>query len=153
MFDISGLISQYGFEFQKKVFIHYLIHKMDVGAKLSYELLDDIDFNQEELSITKFDKHLIQCKTGEFKYDVFKHVICNWVLSDKVDKYLLYLDKPMSFTYNLKSLCDDIQADVIKYMKKEKKRCDCFKYRINLQFKGFSNQNEIQNFKDSVYFG
>ena len=154
MSDICGLISQYGFEFQKKVFMHYLVHKMDIGVKLSYELLDDLDYSKEELGGTRFDKHLIQCKTGDFKYDVFKHVVCNWILNDKVDKYYLYLDSPLTFKFDSKQLSKDIKSDVDKYMNnpKKKPRSDCFKYKVNLKFNGFLNQKDIDSLEDSIKY-
>ena len=154
MSDLGGIISQYGFEFQKKVFIHYLVHKMDIGVKISYELLDDIDFSNEELGGTKFDKTLIQCKTGTLQYNVFKHVICNWILSENSEKYLLYLDNKLSFSYDIPTLCTEIKNDVIAYMNnpKKKPRRDCFKFKINYLFNAFSSQNDIDNFNASIKY-
>lgn len=147
MSSISGLISQYGFEFQKKVFMHFLVHKINIGVKLSYELLDDVDFSKDELCDTRCDKCLIQCKTGSFSYDVFKHVICNWILSNKVDKYFLYSDLQMSFEFEIDTLCNDIKNDIIKYVRNTDKRprADCFKYKIYSKFNSFETQTDIDD--------
>lgn len=152
MANLSGIISQYGFEFQKKVFIHYLVHKMDVGIKISFELLDDIDYSNEELGGTRFNKTLIQCKTGALQYNVFKHVICNWILSENSEKYLLYLDNKLSFSYDVPTLCTDIKNDIFAYMNNptKKPRRDCFKFKINYQFNEFGSQNDIDNFNSSI---
>lgn len=157
MSDISGLISQYGFEFQKIVFIYYLVSKMAISVKISYELLDDLDLSKEELGGIKFDKHLIQCKTGNLQYATFKHVICNWILSDDVKKYSLYLDEKLAFSYSTDKLCDDIQNDSITYVNNPNKtpktpRKDCFKYKVYNEYNGFSNQQDIDMMKQKIKY-
>lgn len=150
MFELAGIISQYGFEFQRDVFMYYLLTKMNVGIKLSYELLDDIDLGQEELGGTRTSAELIQCKTGKVSYDVFKHVICNWILALPANKYNLYLDLPLSFEYDVDSLCKDIKKDVYKYMSKERKRSNSFLYRINNSFNSFLTKEDNDSFKIRV---
>lgn len=87
----GGIISQFGFEYQKNVFINTIIKKIRLDCKFCYEYLDDISFEDSELLGTKINEnYLIQCKTGIVSDETLLHVYANWLKNPIQEKYFLF---------------------------------------------------------------
>jgi len=150
MSKTGGTLAQYGFEFQKEVFVFVLINKLKVGDKASYEMIDDIDFNVSDLGNTKLNSLHVQCKTGSFNYSLFRHVICNWLLYDYTDEYILFIDNDLNFHFDSENLSEDIISDVKKYFDKKKQRIDCYLYKIFKKYNEFNSDIEINKLKSDL---
>lgn len=146
MYDISGLITQFGFEFQKKVFIDFLLKEMDIGVQVKYEFLDDVTFCNDSLNGTTIHENLIQCKTGNISYSTFKHVFCNWIALDLQSKYILISEKKLNFTYDLRKLRKDIYNDILNYKITSKSNKRSILYKVKKKYNGFSSLLDVKNF-------
>ena len=151
----GGLEAQFGFEYQKKSFLFYLISNMSIGYKLSYELHDDVDSEKSEQDVhLTTSSTLIQCKSGDLQYSKFKRVFCNWLLSRKATNYVLLLEKPLSFNYTFDDLHKDIKQDIVSYMKGGKKapRKDSCLFRVNEMYKIIENDDELGIFLSDLKY-
>lgn len=78
--DNSGIITQYGFEYQKLAFLYCAIQINNTDI-ITYEGQDDVEI-EEEKTLWKFQtlKSLCQVKSGDVTPTVFKKIILNWLL-------------------------------------------------------------------------
>lgn len=95
--DNSGIISQYGFEFQKLVFIYYAI-KMNNTDSSIYEGQDDVEI-EEEKALAKFQTGHIFCqvKSGTITSAVYEKILLNWLLKiEQAEKFICISEKDFS---------------------------------------------------------
>ena len=82
--NINGIISQSGFEFQKRIFILNLL-QLENSSFVVYEGQDDIEISNEYfpiLSITPiWNETLIQVKSGNVTKQVLEKIFLNWTLN------------------------------------------------------------------------
>lgn len=146
MEDLTGIITQYGFAFQKKVFNNILLHNMNVGSKFFYEKFDDAAYEEKGLFGATFNSCLVQCKTGKISHSTLKHVIANWLISNDADKYILYLDTELSLEYNSRKVLKDIYNDIKEYIGSGKHNNKAVIYRIYLKFNKLKKYSDIKKF-------
>ena len=87
--DNSGIISQYGFEYQKLAFLYCAIQINNTDI-ITYEGQDDVEI-EEEKTLWKFQtlKSLCQVKSGDVTLPVFKKIILNWLLKmDQAEHFI-----------------------------------------------------------------
>lgn len=137
----SGIISQYGFLYQKKVFIFFLLKNISTDKKFCYESKDDIEIAQDERIGYLYDdsNNLVQVKSGIVKEDCFKKIIGNWLLLDQSpnNKFTIFLENNLPFSIDIDNYVDII-IDFIKNGKK--KRFSSIARRVYEKYK-----NEIEN--------
>lgn len=104
-----GITSQYGFAFQKLVFILECLDKMSsIGARAIYEADDDVVVEDDvcvlnnSLSKIRTNESFIQCKTGEINKECFSRVIKNWLsyMNDDHQCFILFSESPCSFSFS-----------------------------------------------------
>lgn len=118
----AGIVAQYGFLFQRKVFIHYVLSSISANQSCIFEGKDDIEVSSEEsiycVNIPKSGS--VQVKSGIVDEACFCKVVCNWLLDEETDtKYVLLTENRLSF-----SIDDSILSKVIEYISngREKKK-------------------------------
>lgn len=82
----EGIISQYGFYYQRLVFICLIINSASINRYFVYEGVDDIDISSnksEEISMTTIsDNKYIQVKSGQVSEAIWSKIIGNWILTN-----------------------------------------------------------------------
>ena len=87
----GGISAQYGFLYQRKVFLLKLLENMGSGKVLVFEGVDDIDIEQEDsiFGITEA-KRFIQVKSGTVGKKSFAKIIGNWLINEDFYKEYSY---------------------------------------------------------------
>lgn len=96
----AGITSQYGFLFQRYVFINVALERASMDRFFVYEGVDDIDVSEEHriYSIKDFDKTFIQVKSGAVSRECWAKVLGNWLLIDEeMSEYRITLENELSF--------------------------------------------------------
>lgn len=78
----AGIASQYGFLYQKHVFIKTVLEEAGMGKHFVYEGVDDIDVPESDsiMGVSPSDGTLIQVKSGMVSKSCWAKVLCNWLL-------------------------------------------------------------------------
>lgn len=100
----AGIDSQYGFLYQKYAFILTALKYAGVENYFTYEGIDDIDFEKNELlySIGVSQKTYIQVKSGKVSEKCLIKVIANWMILDEFSSDLnliLFIENELSVEY------------------------------------------------------
>lgn len=154
----GGSVSDFGFAYQRLVFIKILIDNcFNLSDSFEYEGADDVSFSSKEdnLYSVSFKKTAIQCKTGNLGYDTFLKMFENWALIGDQDKYILFTENALEFEYNQTTIKESIKENVTQYMlssKKKSKKSLLWRLANKYGFKngGFSN-NDIDLKIDSIF--
>jgi len=95
---MSGITAQYGFEYQKFIYVKTILENLGVGTKFGFENKDDVDYIKEDpiCGIYISDK-VIQAKSGSVSKKTFCKVLANWILLGKTDKNVLLLENNIDF--------------------------------------------------------
>ena len=93
----SGITSQYGFLFQRKVFLLYVLENMNTKQRFCFEGKDDVEIVEDE-KIYELDSsasNCVQVKSGVVDQNCFSKVVGNWLLlSDvKPELYTLFVER------------------------------------------------------------
>ena len=84
---LDGIIAQYGFLFQRYVFIDTVISHASMDLFFTYEGVDDIDINNyvdgENIALVSTSKNTyLQVKSGTVSKECWAKVLGNWILTD-----------------------------------------------------------------------
>lgn len=108
----SGIISQYGFLYQRKVFVLYVLKNVNTKQLFTFEGKDDIEISSDEKIYAMFDSsnYYVQVKSGSVSEDCFSRVICNWLLIESTESstYELVLEHDMDFDYSSQKMVEKI---------------------------------------------
>lgn len=114
----AGITSQYGFLYQRYVFINTVICHASVDNYFTYEGVDDIDINKtnmlEDLSMVGVsNREYIQVKSGTVDVTCWGKVLGNWLLTDdyQLKSFVLVCENDLDFDYK----ADDTLNSVYKY--------------------------------------
>jgi hypothetical protein len=118
----SGIISQYGFLYQRKVFVSLVLENISCERSFRFEGKDDIDIASDEkiYEIDVANNKYIQVKSGSVSKNCFCRIIGNWLLLEDVDiaSYLLYIENNLNFEIEeneiLKEMSDFVQEGKTK---------------------------------------
>ena len=120
--DKYGLYSQFGFEFQKLVFVYY---SLGIGSnnQITYEGCDDVEISSVYFPLFKLyddsnPNTLIQVKSGIVDIQTFKKVLMNWLLIlDKSKEYRLLVENQLSFDYD-NNFIDELTKEILTTTKR-----------------------------------
>lgn len=96
----AGINAQYGFLYQRKVFILYALKNAHTNQLFTFEGKDDIDVDYQDSihMLHEHGKHYIQVKSGHVDEACFCKVICNWLLqNDNPNNFMLFSENKLSF--------------------------------------------------------
>lgn len=145
----GGIISQFGFEYQKTVFLNIVIKNMTKGAKFNYEFLDDASFSiDDNLTGTRINNYtLIQCKTGEVKFETLAHVFSNWLAAASQSEYCLYSENEVTCKKDFSSILRKICSLAKEYEITNKSNKNSVLYKIKTKY------NLLEKFPDYLKLG
>lgn len=136
--EMSGIYSQFGFEYQKEVFINSLLMYFKSETKAFYERDDDVSIGEydEKLTKTTCDSDiLIQCKSGTISHDILVHVFCNWLLALCNQKeFVLFLENNIDFTYSEQSIKDSLISKIKSYPNGKKPNRGAILYKLKEKY-------------------
>ena len=114
---LDGITSQYGFLYQKYVFIKSAISHAAMGAFFTYEGIDDIDVDTlgapDDLSMVSVStSKYIQVKSGIVSKNCWAKVLGNWLLLDDYQNksFALVCENDLGFDINDTSTIDAVYA-------------------------------------------
>ena len=96
----AGITSQYGFLYQRYVFIKTVLDSVGMDRFFVYEGKDDIDISEDDsiISVGVSNGSFIQVKSGTVSTDCWAKVIGNWLLiDDSKASYKVILENELSF--------------------------------------------------------
>lgn len=138
--DNSGIISQYGFEYQKLVFVYYAI-QINNKDSIIYEGQDDVEI-EEEKTLSKFQtsERLCQVKSGEITRSILKKILLNWLLQLDQDKNFVCISE------NEVSLPGEDFADAFaKEIIGSSKRKDALISRVKVKYSTQKNSDDLRS--------
>lgn len=149
----GGIISQFGFEYQKSVFIYCVLNEINVGKVFGFEYLDDVSFSSKELCCTSMnDNILVQCKTGNITLDTLIHVFANWLTGAEQKKYYLYSENNITCEYSYKTVIKEIYDGIKNYRITKRSNKNSIYYKLKIKYNHFSSIDNIKKFvKDFRY--
>lgn len=118
----AGIVTQYGFLFQRKAFIFYVLNNAATNQSYTFEGKDDIDISAEEsiFCMHTLGSDFIQVKSGTVDETCFCKVMCNWLLLEgEACNPTLFMENELPFPAD-----DSIKDKIIEYISngKEKKK-------------------------------
>ena len=143
----GGINSQFGFEYQKTVFLNVMLKNMASGVKFGYEYLDDLSFSTDDnLTGTRINNSiLIQCKTGEVKFETLIHVFSNWLAINLQSEYYLYSEKVITckkdFPAILRKLCNMVK----EYEITSKSNKNSILYKVKSKYNLLTSFSDLLN--------
>ena len=105
----AGITAQYGFLYQRYIFIKVVLDGVGIKNFFTYEGIDDIDVSESEgiTSILFSSETFVQVKSGSVSRDCWAKVLGNWLLVDQEKAaYTVFLEKKLLFNYNENGLID-----------------------------------------------
>lgn len=147
----SGITSQYGFLFQRKVFVLYVLENMNVKQRFSFEGKDDVEISEDEkiYELDSSESNCVQVKSGKVDKNCFSKVIGNWLLLDcvKSQKYTLFVENELEIDMSM----DSIICEMLSFVEKGKsKKKTSIANKIYEQYKDDINDNESNKLKDDI---
>jgi len=118
---LAGIVAQYGFLYQRYVFIKLALETVAADRFIVYEGRDDIDVAESDQisAIKTYNYELIQVKSGTASRKCWAKVIGNWLLLDeKKTEYKIILENALDFDFE----SDEIINYVCDYFSKGSER-------------------------------
>lgn len=98
----AGIIAQYGFHYQKLVFVFTILSSFSIGNVYTYEGVDDVEISQEDDPLIQIkvgkDNDAIQVKSGTVRKENYGKVVGNWLLSDAL-RPVLYIENSIETVF------------------------------------------------------
>lgn len=133
----SGITAQYGFNFQKLVFIWYMLGHVSRTNSFVYEGDEDLDVKKakENEYVTLFtnsknnDSENIQVKSGEVTRPIWIRIVENWINLKNNNQKILIAENELKFgSRDDERMIEDIYADI---KEGENKRKDAISKKAN----------------------
>ncbi|MBR2692753.1 MAG: hypothetical protein IKE69_00925 [Thermoguttaceae bacterium] len=107
----AGIVSQYGFLYQKYIFIKMVLDNIGMDKFFVYEGTEDIDIPEIEritpLSVSNIT--YIQVKSGNVSRDCWFRILGNFLLNnDNYSTYRVILEKALSFAIDDNDIIDEV---------------------------------------------
>lgn len=130
--DNSGIISQYGFEYQKLVFVYYAI-QINNTDRIIYEGQDDVEI-EEEKTLVKFQTShsLCQVKSGDITSSIFKRILLNWLLKMEQAENFICISENI-FSLPDENFVDTFTKEIIESSKRKDALISSVKVKYSTQ--------------------
>lgn len=147
----SGITSQYGFLFQRKVFVLYVLENMNVKQRFCFEGKDDVEISADEkiYELDSSESNCVQVKSGVVDQSCFSKVIGNWSLLDSVkpELYTLFIENELKFDLSVENVTNEMLVFVEKGKSKKK---TSIARKVYEQYKDDIDNDEAQKLKDHI---
>lgn len=107
----AGITAQYGFLYQRYVFIKMVLENVGVDKFFTYEGIDDVDVLEEHgiYSINFSNNTYVQVKSGNVSRSCWAKVIGNWLLiGESNSTYKIVLENKLLFKINEEQIIDGV---------------------------------------------
>ena len=152
----GGIVAQYGFLYQRIIFVNTALSNMGMGKRFVFEGADDIDVVSDDDKIFRIvneKEKYIQVKSGTVSKECMAKVIGNWLLLECVgvedgEKYKLLLENALQ--YDITN--EDIQREIQQiYIDKSGKKKSSICKRVYDKYKNdIESGNFLEMMKDFV---
>ncbi len=118
----AGITSQYGFLYQRYIFIKIVLDNIGMDRFFVYEGKDDIDVSETDriMSIYVLNDTFVQIKSGTVTKDCWSKVLGNWLLIDDGNAtYKVILENELPFDVDADDTVNEICAYFIKGAKQK----------------------------------
>lgn len=147
----AGITSQYGFLYQRLIFIYTVLENISPNCLFVFEGKDDVDIlpTEQIVAITKDQATCIQVKSGEVDKSCFSKIICNWLLLDKESEltYYLFLENELTFDDDISEQINNIYDYIVSG--KSKKRSSISRKTYEL-FKSHIEDKDVDFVKHKI---
>lgn len=147
----SGITSQYGFLFQRKVFVLYVLENMNVKQRFCFEGKDDVEIAADEkiYELDVSESNCVQVKSGQVDQSCFSKVVGNWLLLDSVksDHYTLFIENELKFDMSLENVTNEMLVFVEKGKSKKK---SSIARKVYEQYKDDIDNDDAQKLKNDI---
>ncbi len=120
----SGIISQYGFLFQRKVFVLYILENVNVKQRFCFEGKDDVEIAADKKIYALYDSasHYIQVKSGKVDSVCFCKIVGNWLLTHNFgeEAFTLFIENDLGFAWSVPKFTDLVKKYVLNGKKQDK---------------------------------
>ena len=113
----AGITSQYGFLYQRYIFIKTVLDNVGMDRFFVYEGKDDIDISETDriMSVCVSNDTFVQVKSGTVTKDCWAKVLGNWLLIDDGNAaYKVVLENELPFEVDADDTVNEIYAYFIK---------------------------------------
>lgn len=147
----SGITSQYGFLFQRKVFVLYVLENMNVKQRFCFEGKDDVEIAEDE-KIYQIDlsvSNCVQVKSGVVDQSCFSKVVGNWLLLESVkpEHYTLFIENELKIDLSVENLTNEVLLFVEKGKSKKK---TSIARKVYEQYKEDVDKDDAQKLKADI---
>lgn len=147
----SGITSQYGFLFQRKVFVLYVLENMNVKQRFCFEGKDDVEIATDEkiYELDSSEDNCVQVKSGQVDQSCFSKVVGNWLLLDSVkpEHYTLFIENELKFDLSEENITNEMLVFVEKGKTKKK---TSIARKVYEQYKDDIENDDAQKLKDEI---
>lgn len=147
----SGITSQYGFLFQRKVFVLYVLENMNVKQRFCFEGKDDVEIAEDEkiYELDSSTSNCVQVKSGVVNQDCFSKVIGNWLLLDSVNAnlYTLFIENELQVDLSEEKVIDQMMSFLEKGKGKKK---TAIARNVYEQYKDDIDNHDAQKLKSDI---
>lgn len=148
----GGITAQYGFEFQRLVFLYNAL-QISPGFNICYENLDDVDVSQNLIPLCGIRlpefKQMIQVKSGTIDNAVLRKIFLNWLLLfDDLSTYLCFMDHNLAVAYD-----EEFINGLIKHISNDenaRKRKDSILRRVYDKYIKVNELDELKKHLNSI---
>lgn len=113
----AGITSQYGFLYQRYIFIKTVLDNVGMDRFFVYEGKDDIDISETDriMSVCVSNDTFVQVKSGTVSKNCWAKVLGNWLLIDDGNtSYKVVLENELSFEVDADDTINEVCAYFIK---------------------------------------
>lgn len=147
----SGITSQYGFLFQRKVFVLYVLENMNVKQRFCFEGKDDVEIVADEkiYELDSSENNCVQVKSGQVDQNCFSKVIGNWLLLENVNSecYTLFIENALNFKIEIDSVTSAMMTFVENGKNKKK---SSIARKVYEQYKNDIENDTAKKLKDDL---
>lgn len=140
--DNSGIISQYGFEYQKLAFVFYAI-QMNNSDSIIYEGQDDVEIEEEKNLANLQTGHILcQVKSGTITSNIYEKIVLNWLLKmEQAEQFICVAENPFSLP------TDSFVEEFSKKILNSNKRQPALISKVKAKY---SNQKNVDDLKADI---
>lgn len=120
----AGIVAQYGFLFQRKAFVLFLLKNLNTQLVYYFEGKDDIEITLDDKIYLLNDNssNYVQVKSGIVDENCFNKIIGNWLLLDNTNnnQFTILLENDLNFSHDYNSCIDSILQFIFAGKEKRK---------------------------------
>ena len=147
---MGGIDAQYGFLYQKYVYILTILQNLSMGNTFKYEGKDDVDIDTKDLKdgITIIKNTYIQAKSGVLSKEEWIQCISNWIEMSELSpdaRCVIYIQNNIDEKWLSENFINIFIEEIKKYNEIKKRQASSVKKRIYDKYKNEFKTDEFLN--------